>query len=122
MSKSKSKRSRSRSRSRFGSKAISRFGPLSPVPSYGSSYRRFSLPRILRKLVRRRRRIRKIKKRCYRPGIVTRNPFFNFLRDYRKKVCGKSVIQIAVDGARIWNRMSENQKCIYMQQVKTHIR
>lgn len=50
-------------------------------------------------------------------GMITRNPFFNFLRDYRK--CHKNVSAkvIAVDGAAEWNGMSEQSKSKYIVQA-----
>ncbi|KAK9695047.1 Protamine and protamine like [Popillia japonica] len=53
--------------------------------------------------------------KCHKPGPVTRNPFLNFLRDYRKKHCGKTVVQIARDGAKEWRCMSEQQKEQYIK-------
>lgn len=53
--------------------------------------------------------------KCHKQGPVTRNPFFNFLRDYRKKHCGKSVVEIAREGAKEWRSMSEQQKEQYIK-------
>lgn len=53
--------------------------------------------------------------RCYSPGIATRNPFLNYLRDYRRTHCGVSVINIAVEGANEWNQMSDDEKYPYIQ-------
>ncbi|GJQ73197.1 hypothetical protein Trydic_g13580 [Trypoxylus dichotomus] len=53
------------------------------------------------------------KGKCHKEGPITRNPFFNFLRDYRKKHCGWTVVQIAREGAKEWRRMSEQQKQQY---------
>lgn len=53
--------------------------------------------------------------KCHKQGPVTRNPFFNFLRDYRKKHCGKTAVQIARDGGKEWRSMSEQQKEQYIK-------
>lgn len=55
--------------------------------------------------------------RLCKPGKVTRNPFFNFLREYRAKRCGQQQRLIVHDGAQIWNRMSFQERCKYAQCV-----
>lgn len=57
---------------------------------------------------------RKSKVKCARPGRVTRNSFFNFLRDYRRQSCGKSMVTIAKEGARKWKCLSECEKKRYV--------
>lgn len=49
--------------------------------------------------------------------VITRNPFFNFLRDYRK--CHKNVSAKvhAVNGAAEWNAMNEQAKSKYIVQA-----
>ena len=47
---------------------------------------------------------------CYREGIRTRNPFFNFLRQYRKKNCGLTIIEQAIAAGKIWGKMSLSDK------------
>lgn len=49
-------------------------------------------------------------KKCYREGKLTRNPFFNYLRLYRKEHCGYTIIEIAKYGAKEWNKMSDCEK------------
>lgn len=51
-----------------------------------------------------------ISKKCYREGIHTRNPFFNFLRKYRKEHCGLSILEIAKQGAAEWRKMEDKAK------------
>ncbi|KAK9695040.1 Protamine and protamine like [Popillia japonica] len=51
----------------------------------------------------------------HRPGRITRNPFLNFLRDYRKNHCNMTVVQIACEGAKEWRAMSDEQKQQYMR-------
>lgn len=58
---------------------------------------------------------RKSRAKCARPGRVTRNSFFNFLRDFRKKCCGKSMIQIAREGGRVWRCLKGKEKEKYVQ-------
>lgn len=56
--------------------------------------------------------------KCYRPGPVVRNCFFNFLRHYREQARGDlSVTQIAQEGARVWHQMPEAEKIIYKNLV-----
>lgn len=52
--------------------------------------------------------------RCYRAGNPTRNPFFNFLREFRRNNCGISITEIAVQGAQEWRQMSDEQKCPFI--------
>lgn len=46
------------------------------------------------------------KKSC-RPGKLTRNPFFNFLRIYRQQNCHLKTIEVARQGALKWNQTNE---------------
>ncbi|XP_037936030.1 protamine-like [Teleopsis dalmanni] len=48
-----------------------------------------------------------------KPKPVSSNGFLNFLKEYSKKQCGKSAIQIVVAGARRWNCMSDKNKKKY---------
>lgn len=50
-------------------------------------------------------------------GQVTRNPFFNFLRVFRKCSAGMSGKEIAVKGAEKWNAMDEKDKTKYIVQA-----
>lgn len=50
-------------------------------------------------------------------GKVTRNPFFNFLRDHRKCNQNASGKEIAVTGAEKWNCMDEKDKQKYIVQA-----
>ncbi|KAG4072421.1 hypothetical protein HA402_004353 [Bradysia odoriphaga] len=50
-------------------------------------------------------------------GKVTRNPFFNFLRDFRKCRQGMSAKEIAVDGGEKWRAMDEKDKAKYIVQA-----
>ncbi|GLV39484.1 hypothetical protein CBL_09629 [Carabus blaptoides fortunei] len=53
----------------------------------------------------------------YRPGKITRNPFLNFLREYRKQCCSDSILQVAIDGAKEWNNMTAAEREPYIQQA-----
>lgn len=55
--------------------------------------------------------------KCYREGRITRNPFFNFLRQFRKERCGLTILQIASQGAQQWRAMNICDKCLYVTQV-----
>lgn len=50
-----------------------------------------------------------------REGKITRNGFLNFLRCYRKSCCAKNVVEVACEGAKIWNRMSDKEKAPYIK-------
>ncbi len=50
-------------------------------------------------------------------GKVTRNPFFNFLRDYRRCHKNISAKEIAMDGAEKWRCMSDQGKAKYIVQA-----
>ncbi|XP_017784726.1 PREDICTED: protamine-like [Nicrophorus vespilloides] len=57
------------------------------------------------------------KKKCHRSGKVTRNPFLNFLRQFRRQHCGWSVVKIAVEGARVWCKMGKHEKEKYRREA-----
>ncbi|XP_017784725.1 PREDICTED: protamine-like [Nicrophorus vespilloides] len=50
-------------------------------------------------------------------GKVTRNPFLNFLRQYRTEHCDWKVVQVAVEGAKVWHRLPEPEKARYRQEA-----
>lgn len=54
-----------------------------------------------------------LKKRRFKVGKITANPFFNFLRDIRKTATGKSLQELTAQGAALWRRMSHNEKQPY---------
>lgn len=59
----------------------------------------------------------KEQKICFNPGNYTRNPFLNFLREYRKKHCGLTVVEQAVQAGAEWRCMTREQKCKYYVQT-----
>lgn len=50
-------------------------------------------------------------------GMITRNPFFNYLREYRRCHKNESAKEIAIGGASKWNCMSESGKAKYIVQA-----
>lgn len=50
-------------------------------------------------------------------GKVTRNPFFNFLRVFRRCNKNMSAKQLAMDGARKWKTMNEEARAKYIVQA-----
>lgn len=55
-----------------------------------------------------------------KPGKITANPFFNFLRVFRQTHCGQQQQVVVQEAAMQWNRMSSEQKCHYTKQAVTH--
>lgn len=54
-------------------------------------------------------------KKCARPGPIIRNAFLNFLRDFRRKKCGKSMTNISKEAAKKWKCMSICKKSKYIK-------
>ncbi|XP_050078680.1 protamine-like [Anopheles maculipalpis] len=50
-----------------------------------------------------------------RPGKQTRNPYLNFLRDYRRNNCHLSAVDVVRHGAEEWRRMTDEQKLPYVK-------
>lgn len=50
-------------------------------------------------------------------GKMTRNPFFNFLRDFRKCHQNELATVVATRGAEKWNCMSDEEKSKYVVQA-----
>ncbi|XP_037938748.1 uncharacterized protein LOC119671930 [Teleopsis dalmanni] len=57
------------------------------------------------------------KKKCARPGPITRNPFFNFLRELRQNGCTADIIETAKCGAKLWNLLTPEQKQKYCKKL-----
>lgn len=51
------------------------------------------------------------------PDKITRNPFFNFLRDFRKCNQGLLAKEVAMQGADEWNSMEAESKSKYVVQA-----
>ncbi|KAF7285475.1 hypothetical protein GWI33_010573 [Rhynchophorus ferrugineus] len=52
------------------------------------------------------------------PGKITRNPFFNFLRDFRAANRGLSISEISQKGAEAWRNMKREDKIAYYKMAK----
>ncbi|XP_001656475.2 protamine [Aedes aegypti] len=50
-----------------------------------------------------------------RPGKKSRNPYINFLREYRKKHCGLHPVEVIRKGAREWNCLNDKQRLPYIR-------
>lgn len=59
--------------------------------------------------------------RCMKPGPVVRNPYLNFLRQFRKKNCGLSPVKTIQAGAKEWNRLSKEEKLEFIKEVSFKI-
>lgn len=64
---------------------------------------------------KRRHTIKEIREQniCFNPGEYTKNPFFNFLREYRKTHCGLTIVEQAVQAGAEWRCMTKEQKAKY---------
>lgn len=51
---------------------------------------------------------------CFKAGEYTRNPFFNFLREYRITHCGMTMVEQAVEAGAEWRCMTREEKCKYI--------
>ena len=56
-----------------------------------------------------------IRGRVCKQGKVSKNPFFNFIREVRKDHCGEQQKLIVKEAAQKWRRMNCQQKCQYRQ-------
>lgn len=55
-------------------------------------------------------------KKCthtFKSGRITRNPFLNFLRDFRRSNGGLKLTELTRRGAEIWRKMNDRQKSPY---------
>ncbi|CAH0559868.1 unnamed protein product [Brassicogethes aeneus] len=52
-----------------------------------------------------------------KPGRVTRSPFFNFMRDYRRMNKGKAT-EMVKKGAGVWRNLDYTKKQPYIDQAK----
>lgn len=117
-------RSRSRSSCRYippsvyckGGKKRSRKGKKSRRRSRSRRSRRSSRRQRCGSKRRSSRRSRKRKRKC-RPGPKTKNPFLNYLRVFRSKYCGWPQTKIAIEGAKCWCKMSDQQRAKFYKQA-----
>lgn len=73
------------------------------------------------RLRRRRRHTRRMPQRRapakgHRLGRITKNPFLNFLRDFRRRHTDLTCVQIACEGGKEWRNMNDDQKQQYYAQ------
>jgi hypothetical protein len=50
---------------------------------------------------------------------VTRNSFFNFVREVRRRLCGRPQTEIVQQAAKEWSAMSAQQKMQYQTMART---
>ncbi|XP_036336974.1 uncharacterized protein LOC118747091 [Rhagoletis pomonella] len=56
--------------------------------------------------------------KCQRPsGPLHRNPYLNFLREFRQRNCGLSAVEIIRRGAKEWNNMAKESKLRYIEEA-----
>lgn len=48
-------------------------------------------------------------------GKLTGNPFFNFVREVRREMCGKKQTDVVIEASRRWNHMTHCEKCKYVK-------
>ncbi|RZB39674.1 HMG box and/or DUF1074 domain containing protein [Asbolus verrucosus] len=51
-------------------------------------------------------------------SVIYRNPFLNFLQDFRKKNIGLTSQEVMQKAAEMWRKMSENEKAPYYEMAK----
>lgn len=59
--------------------------------------------------------------KCMRPGPIGRNPYLNFLREFRKKCCGLTPTETIKQGARAWKKLPAAQKRLYIEKVSASL-
>lgn len=59
---------------------------------------------------RKSRHTKKSAVRKCRPGKITRNPFLNFLREFRAKHCDWGVIKVAIEGGKCWCKLNDHDR------------
>ncbi|XP_030757182.1 protamine-like isoform X2 [Sitophilus oryzae] len=59
-----------------------------------------------------------LRKSRSKKGKITRNPFLNFLRDFRKNNKGLKVTQLTKIGAKVWRNMNKREKSPYYRMAK----
>ncbi|KAM7355634.1 uncharacterized protein ACRADG_001636 [Cochliomyia hominivorax] len=55
--------------------------------------------------------------RCFKPGPIVRNPYLNFLRQFRKQNCGLSPIETIQEGAKEWKRLTQAEKLKFIKEA-----
>lgn len=57
------------------------------------------------------------KRICCRPGKITNNSFFNFVRTRRPAHCGEKQTVLVQEAARTWNGMTSDEKSRYTKRA-----
>uniref|UniRef100_A0A0A1X3A0 Protamine n=1 Tax=Zeugodacus cucurbitae TaxID=28588 RepID=A0A0A1X3A0_ZEUCU len=57
------------------------------------------------------------KSKCHRPGPLMRNPYLNFLREFRKHNCGLTAVDIIKRGAQAWKAMPKEKRLRYIEEA-----
>ncbi|XP_065361672.1 protamine-like [Calliphora vicina] len=55
--------------------------------------------------------------RCLKPGPVGRNPYLNFLRQFRKQNCGLSPVETIRAGAKEWKRLNKEERLRFIKEA-----
>ena len=63
-------------------------------------------------------KLEKNKMKSCKPGVYTRNPFFNFLREFRKMHCGMKATEVVRQGAIEWNKLEPERKITYYKRSR----
>ena len=58
--------------------------------------------------------------KCHRPGPVGRNPYLNFLSEFRKKNCGLNAVETVKRGAAEWKCLPKEKKKQYIEAVSSN--
>ncbi|XP_039429241.1 protamine-like [Culex pipiens pallens] len=58
--------------------------------------------------------------RSCNPGRRSRNPYINFLRDFRRSHCGLRPVEVIRQGAQAWGRLTEEQRLPYIRESFYH--
>lgn len=59
----------------------------------------------------------KRRNKCHRPGPVMRNPYLNFLREFRKHNCGLTAVEIIKRGAQAWRAVPKEKRLRYIEEA-----
>uniref|UniRef100_A0A034WRG3 Uncharacterized protein n=1 Tax=Bactrocera dorsalis TaxID=27457 RepID=A0A034WRG3_BACDO len=77
----------------------------------------FTFSKSLCKLKNKRTEKSKGKGKCHRPGPLMRNPYLNFLREFRKQNCGLTAVEIIKRGAQAWRAVPKEKRLRYIEEA-----
>uniref|UniRef100_A0A1Q3FTN6 HMG box domain-containing protein n=1 Tax=Culex tarsalis TaxID=7177 RepID=A0A1Q3FTN6_CULTA len=66
-------------------------------------------------------RARRVGRSC-NPGRKSRNPYINFLREFRRTHCDLRPVEVIRQGALAWNRLTEAERLPYIREAFYHRR